>query len=57
MCIHGRVSPTHSNRRIVVREPSGDLREATWDERDRMCQVYGCTVGTAPAVTVNLLTS
>ncbi|XP_030729231.1 small ribosomal subunit protein mS22 isoform X2 [Globicephala melas] len=27
-------------RFIVVREPSGTLRKATWEERDRMIQVY-----------------
>jgi len=27
-------------RSIVVREPDGVLRDATWDERDRMCQVF-----------------
>lgn len=30
----------HKSRRIVVREPGGHLREATWEERDRMQQVY-----------------
>ena len=28
------------NRLIVVREPSGTLRLATWEERDRITQVY-----------------
>ena len=28
------------NRRIVVREPSGVLREATWTERDKMNFIY-----------------
>lgn len=27
-------------RFIVVREPSGTLRKASWEERDRMIQVY-----------------
>lgn len=27
-------------RFIVVREPSGTLRKATWEERDRLIQVY-----------------
>lgn len=27
-------------RFIVVREPSGTLRKATWNERDRLIQVY-----------------
>lgn len=27
-------------RFIVVREPSGVLRKATWEERDRLIQVY-----------------
>uniref|UniRef100_A0A8C8RGV7 Mitochondrial ribosomal protein S22 n=1 Tax=Pelusios castaneus TaxID=367368 RepID=A0A8C8RGV7_9SAUR len=30
----------HRERFIVVREPSGVLRKATWEERDRMIQVY-----------------
>ncbi|CAL1571651.1 unnamed protein product [Knipowitschia caucasica] len=30
----------HRERFIVVREPSGTLRKATWDERDRLVQVY-----------------
>ncbi|XP_026148449.1 small ribosomal subunit protein mS22 [Mastacembelus armatus] len=30
----------HRERFIVVREPSGILRKATWDERDRLIQVY-----------------
>ncbi|XP_062900990.1 28S ribosomal protein S22, mitochondrial [Mobula hypostoma] len=30
----------HKERFIVVREPSGVLRKATWEERDRMIQVY-----------------
>ena len=24
----------------MVREPTGTLREATWEERDRLCQLY-----------------
>jgi small subunit ribosomal protein S22 len=28
------------DRRIVVREPNGVLREANWEERDRLYQVY-----------------
>lgn len=27
-------------RFIVVREPNGALRKATWEERDRLIQVY-----------------
>lgn len=27
-------------RFIVVREPNGTLRKATWEERDRLIQVY-----------------
>ncbi|XP_019950630.2 small ribosomal subunit protein mS22 [Paralichthys olivaceus] len=30
----------HRERFIVVREPSGTLRKATWEERDRLIQVY-----------------
>ncbi|KAM7064184.1 small ribosomal subunit protein mS22 [Molossus nigricans] len=30
----------HRERFIVVREPSGILRKASWEERDRMIQVY-----------------
>ncbi|TRY58041.1 hypothetical protein DNTS_022695 [Danionella cerebrum] len=30
----------HRERFIVVREPSGTLRKATWNERDRMIQIY-----------------
>ncbi|XP_036412553.1 28S ribosomal protein S22, mitochondrial [Colossoma macropomum] len=30
----------HRERFIVVREPSGTLRKATWEERDRIIQVY-----------------
>ncbi|XP_049631834.1 28S ribosomal protein S22, mitochondrial [Suncus etruscus] len=30
----------HRERFIVVREPSGTLRKATWEERDRMIQIY-----------------
>ncbi|XP_076591390.1 small ribosomal subunit protein mS22 [Chaetodon auriga] len=30
----------HRERFIVVREPDGTLRKATWDERDRLIQVY-----------------
>ncbi|KAJ3590200.1 hypothetical protein NHX12_008154 [Muraenolepis orangiensis] len=30
----------HRERFIVVREPSGALRKATWEERDRLIQVY-----------------
>ncbi|KAM4628195.1 small ribosomal subunit protein mS22 [Polymixia lowei] len=30
----------HRERFIVVREPSGTLRKATWEERDRLVQVY-----------------
>ena len=28
------------NRRVVVREPTGDLREAQWEERERMNFIY-----------------
>ncbi|XP_020367936.2 28S ribosomal protein S22, mitochondrial isoform X2 [Rhincodon typus] len=30
----------HKERFIVVREPNGVLRKATWEEQDRMIQVY-----------------
>ncbi|CAB1430053.1 unnamed protein product [Pleuronectes platessa] len=30
----------HRERFIVVREPDGTLRKASWDERDRLVQVY-----------------
>ncbi|XP_067851541.1 28S ribosomal protein S22, mitochondrial [Heptranchias perlo] len=30
----------HRERFVVVREPNGVLRKATWEERDRMIQVY-----------------
>lgn len=30
----------HRERFMVVREPTGTLRKATWDERDRLVQVY-----------------
>ncbi|KAI4895019.1 hypothetical protein NFI96_025007, partial [Prochilodus magdalenae] len=30
----------HRERFIVVREPSGTLRKASWEERDRIIQVY-----------------
>ncbi|XP_075956317.1 small ribosomal subunit protein mS22 [Anarhichas minor] len=30
----------HRERFIVVREPNGALRKATWEERDRLVQVY-----------------
>ncbi|XP_038320900.1 28S ribosomal protein S22, mitochondrial-like [Canis lupus familiaris] len=30
----------HRERFIVVREPSGTLRKASWEERDRMIQIY-----------------
>ncbi|XP_030634643.1 small ribosomal subunit protein mS22 [Chanos chanos] len=30
----------HRERFIVVREPTGSLRKATWEERDRIIQVY-----------------
>ncbi|XP_075793643.1 small ribosomal subunit protein mS22 isoform X2 [Pelodiscus sinensis] len=33
-------STPHRERFIVVREPTGVLRKATWEERDRMIQVY-----------------
>lgn len=31
---------SHRERFIVVREPNGTLRKATWEERDRLIQVY-----------------
>ncbi|XP_041797165.1 28S ribosomal protein S22, mitochondrial [Chelmon rostratus] len=33
-------STPHRERFIVIREPNGTLRKATWDERDRLIQVY-----------------
>ncbi|XP_018429086.1 PREDICTED: 28S ribosomal protein S22, mitochondrial isoform X1 [Nanorana parkeri] len=33
-------STPHHERFMVVREPDGVLRKATWEERDRMIQVY-----------------
>ncbi|KFQ43446.1 hypothetical protein N333_05308, partial [Nestor notabilis] len=33
-------SVPHRERFIVVREPNGVLRKATWDERDRMIQIF-----------------
>ncbi|NWI21073.1 RT22 protein, partial [Crypturellus soui] len=33
-------STPHNERFIVVREPSGVLRKATWEERDRMIQIF-----------------
>ncbi|KAI1894003.1 hypothetical protein AGOR_G00129520 [Albula goreensis] len=30
----------HRERFIVVREPTGTLRKATWEERDRILQIY-----------------
>ncbi|KAF6716879.1 28S ribosomal protein S22, mitochondrial [Oryzias melastigma] len=30
----------HRERFIVIREPNGALRKATWEERDRLIQVY-----------------
>ncbi|NXS10962.1 RT22 protein, partial [Neodrepanis coruscans] len=33
-------STPHRERFIVVREPSGVLRKATWEERDRMIQIF-----------------
>ncbi|XP_037323317.2 28S ribosomal protein S22, mitochondrial [Pungitius pungitius] len=35
----------HRERFIVVREPNGILRKATWEERDRLVQVYFPKVG------------
>ena len=32
-------------REVVVREPTGILREATWEERDHMMQVYFPALG------------
>ncbi|EDV27854.1 uncharacterized protein TRIADDRAFT_15952, partial [Trichoplax adhaerens] len=34
------LSATDRDRRVVVREPNGALRYATWDERDKMNQIY-----------------
>jgi len=33
------------NRVIVARDPDGVLREASWEERQKMCQVYFPAVG------------
>jgi small subunit ribosomal protein S22 len=33
------------DRSVLVREPSGVLRDATWEERDRMMQVYFPSLG------------
>ncbi|KAF7243289.1 28S ribosomal protein S22, mitochondrial [Varanus komodoensis] len=33
-------STPHRERFIVVRETNGNLRKATWEERDRMIQIY-----------------
>ncbi|NXK96096.1 RT22 protein, partial [Formicarius rufipectus] len=33
-------STPHRERFIVVREPNGVLRKATWEERDRMIQIF-----------------
>ncbi|NWI88185.1 RT22 protein, partial [Pitta sordida] len=33
-------STPHRERFIVVREPTGVLRKATWEERDRMIQIF-----------------
>ena len=30
---------SHREQSVVVREPDGTLRDATWDEWERMCQV------------------
>lgn len=32
--------PHFQERFIVVREPNGVLRKATWEERDRMIQIF-----------------
>ncbi|XP_070761336.1 small ribosomal subunit protein mS22 isoform X2 [Enoplosus armatus] len=43
----------HRERFIVVREPNGTLRKATWEERDRLIQIYFPKEGrklTAPLV-------
>lgn len=32
--------PSFQERFIVVREPNGVLRKATWEERDRMIQIF-----------------
>ena len=40
VCVYG-----HQSRRIVVRDCDGSLREATWEERDRMCQVFFPALG------------
>nr|CAG4649577.1 EOG090X0AW0 [Scapholeberis mucronata] len=31
---------SNRNREVVVRDPNGDLREASWEERHKMCQIY-----------------
>lgn len=36
---------SNQDRHVVVREASGALREATWEERDRMMQVYFPSLG------------
>ena len=33
------------HRYIVVREPDGILRQTTWEERDRMCQIFFPALG------------
>ncbi|XP_078419802.1 small ribosomal subunit protein mS22 isoform X1 [Cetorhinus maximus] len=46
----------HRERFIVVREPNGVLRKASWEERDRMIQVYfprDCRRITPPAIFKN----
>ncbi|XP_067102072.1 28S ribosomal protein S22, mitochondrial [Osmerus mordax] len=43
----------HRERFVVIREPSGTLRKASWEERDRVLQVYFPKAGrklTAPPV-------
>ncbi|XP_064382419.1 small ribosomal subunit protein mS22-like isoform X2 [Halichondria panicea] len=35
----------NKERRIVVRETDGTLRDANWDERDRMCQLFFPVLG------------
>nr|CAG4650383.1 EOG090X0AW0 [Sida crystallina] len=31
---------SNRKRRVVVRDPNGDLREATWEERSKVSQIY-----------------
>ena len=40
-----KIIPFFQNRVIVARDPDGVLREASWEERQKMCQVYFSAVG------------